>query len=62
MKKHPGIRIHSIPAEGGPGLLFAVGALVIFLAGVPVTRLVLAVGLVGGLAIAAILRRIDRTR
>jgi len=62
MNKHPGIRIHSIPVEGGPGLLFAAGALVIFLAGVPATRLVLMAGLVGGLLVAAILRWTDRAR
>jgi len=62
MRRYPGIRIHSIPAEGGAGLIFAVGTLVIFLAGVPATRLVLAAGLVGGLMVAAILRWTDRTR
>ena len=31
MDKHPGIRIDKIPIEGGPGLIFALGILVISL-------------------------------
>ena len=62
MRKHTGIRVHSIPAEGGPGLIFAIGVLAIFLVEIPVARLVLAVGLVGGLIMAAVLRWYDRSR
>jgi hypothetical protein len=56
MKLHPGIRIHRIPVSGGPGLLYVIGMLVIFLAGLPETRLFLAGSLGFGILTALILR------
>ncbi len=62
MRRHPGIKIDRIPATGRPGLIFAIGLLAIFLLEIPATRLVLALGLIGGLLVAGILRWTDRTR
>jgi hypothetical protein len=62
MRKHPGIKVDRIPVTGGPGLIFAIGLVAIFLIEIPITRLVLALGLVGGLIFAVILRWTDRTR
>ena len=62
MKKHAGIQIDRIPLKGGPGLIFVVGFLAIFLVEIPAIRLVLALGLVGGLVIAVLLRWTDRSR
>ncbi len=62
MRKHPGIKIDSIPVKGGPGLIFVIGLLAIFVVEIPTVRLVLALGLVGGLITAAILHWTDRTR
>jgi hypothetical protein len=60
MKLHPGIRIDRIPVKGGPGVIFAIGVLVILLVGVPETRLFL-VGAFGlGILMAGILRLIRR--
>jgi ABC-type methionine transport system permease subunit len=56
MNRHPGIRIHSISAEGWPGLIFTVAVLVIFLIGIPAMRWFLLAGIAGGLAVAGILR------
>jgi hypothetical protein len=38
MDKHPGIRIDKIPIEGGAGLLFVAGILMICLIATPFTR------------------------
>jgi hypothetical protein len=57
---HPGIRIDHIPAEGGGGLIFALGMIVVFLIGVPALRPLAAAALLGGLLLAPILRRLYR--
>jgi len=50
MDRHPGIRIEKIPvASTVAGLVFVGGTLYIFLAGVPVLRWFLLIGLTGGL-------------
>jgi hypothetical protein len=57
---HPGIRIDQIPAEGGGGLIFAVGMVAVFLMAVPALRPVAAVAVLGGLLLAPILHRLYR--
>jgi hypothetical protein len=57
---HPGIRIDHIPAEGGGGLIFAIGMVAVFLMGVPALRPVAAVAILGGLLLAPILHRLYR--
>ena len=57
---HPGIRIDHIPAEGGGGLIFAVGMVAVFLMAVPALRPVAAVAVLGGLLLAPILHRLYR--
>ncbi len=52
-KRHRGILIDQIPAEGAGGLIFALGTVLIFSIGVPEIRQFLPVGLVGGLLVAA---------
>ena len=57
---HPGIRIDHIPAQGGGGLIFALGMIGVFLIGVPALRPVAAVAVLGGLLLAPILHRLYR--
>ena len=57
---HPGIRIDHIPAEGGGGLIFALGMVAVFLIGIPALRPVAALAVVGGLLCAPILHRLYR--
>jgi hypothetical protein len=57
---HPGIRIDHIPAEGGGGLIFALGMVAVFLIGVPALRPVAVVTALGGLLLAPILHRLYR--
>ena len=57
---HQGIRIDHIPAEGGGGLIFAVGMVVMFLIALPALRPVAAVAAIGGLLLAPILHRLYR--
>jgi hypothetical protein len=57
---HPGIRIDHIPAEGGGGLIFALGMIAVFLIGVPALRPVAVVTALGGLLLAPILHRLYR--
>ena len=57
---HPGIRIDQIPAEGGGGLIFAVGTMAIFLLAYPALRPLAAVALIGGALFAPILHRLYR--
>lgn len=60
MEVHPGIRIHSIPAAGGGGLIFALGMVLLVLIAVPPLRPLAAVGLAGGVLLAPILHRLRR--
>jgi hypothetical protein len=55
MSPHPGIRIDSIPAAGGGGLIFALGIVALFWLGVPSFRPVVAACIAGGLAFAPLL-------
>jgi hypothetical protein len=57
---HQGIRIDHIPAEGGGGLIFALGTALVFLIGVPPLRPVAAVAALGGLLLAPVLHRLYR--
>jgi hypothetical protein len=57
---HQGIRIDHIPAEGGGGLIFALGTIFIFLIGVPPLRPVAAIAVIGGLLLAPVLHRLYR--
>jgi len=57
---HQGIRIDRIPAEGGGGLIFALGTVALFLISFPALRPVAAVALLGGLLLAPILHRLYR--
>ena len=60
MRPHPGIRIHSIPADGVGGLIFAVGMAALVLVAVPALRPLAAVALVGGALLAPVLYRFRR--
>lgn len=51
---HPGIRIDSIPAVGGGGLIFAAGMAGIVWFGLPVLQPLIVVCLLGGLLFAPI--------
>jgi hypothetical protein len=57
---HQGIRIDHIPAEGGGGLIFALGMVLVFLVAVPALRPVAAVAVLGGLLLAPVLHRLYR--
>lgn len=57
---HQGIRIDHIPAEGGGGLIFALGTIAIFLIGIPALRPVAALTVLGGVLLAPILYRLNR--
>ncbi len=57
---HAGIRIDRIPAEGGGGLIFMVGMVVLFLIGVPAMRPVVALAALGGILLAPLLHRLYR--
>jgi len=59
-RPHPGIRIDQIPAEGGGGLIFALGTVLIFLLAFPALRPVAAVAVLGGVLFAPILHRLYR--
>jgi hypothetical protein len=48
MNKHPGIRIDKIPIEGGAGLLFVAGILMISLIATPFTRWFFLISIMGG--------------
>jgi hypothetical protein len=58
MSPHRGILISRIPAEGVGGLIFALGTTAIFLLAVPAFRPIVAFCLLGGVALAAVLRRV----
>jgi hypothetical protein len=60
MQMHPGIRIDSIPAEGGGGLIFALGMAGVVLLAMPALRPVALLCLGGGLVLAPILHRLYR--
>lgn len=54
MRMHSGIRIDSIPAAGGGGLIFALGMIGIVWFGLPVLQPLIAGCLVGGLLFAPV--------
>ena len=54
-KQHPGIRIDKIPVSGAAGLIFVIGALSIFLIGVPLIRGFFPIMVVGGIVGAGLL-------
>jgi hypothetical protein len=60
MKHHPGIRIDSIPAQGGGGLIFAFGMVAVVLLAIPPLRLVAGLCALGGVLLAPILHRLYR--
>jgi hypothetical protein len=55
MSPHSGIRIDSIPAEGGGGLIFALGIVALFLLAVPSFRPVVGACVAGGVLLAPLL-------
>ena len=57
---HQGIRIDHIPAEGLGGLIFAIGAPIIFLMAFPALRPIAVAAAVGGLLLAPVLHRLYR--
>ena len=57
---HAGIRIDRIPAEGGGGLIFAVGSGAIFLIAFPALLPVAAAAVIGGVALAPVLHKLYR--
>ena len=57
---HPGIRIDSIPVDGGGGLIFTLGMSALFLIGVPAFIPVVAACVAGGLLLAPVLHFIRR--
>lgn len=57
MQPHPGIRINSIPAQGGGGLIFALGMVAIVLIALPAVRPLAAVAVLGGALLAPVLHR-----
>jgi hypothetical protein len=60
MQPHPGIRIHSIPAEGVGGLIFALGMAGVVLVAVPALRPLALVAVVGGVLLAPVLHQFRR--
>ena len=54
-KTHPGIRIEKIPVKGAAGLIFTLGVMFIFWAGIPTVRGFVVLGVLGGLAATAAL-------
>jgi hypothetical protein len=59
---HPGISMHKIPVQGGMGLVFVIGLMVIFLMGLPQVRWFFLLSITPGLLIGAILCFIHRRR
>jgi hypothetical protein len=57
---HAGIRIDRIPAEGGGGLIFAIGTVFIFVMAFPALLPVAGAAVVGGLLLAPVLHRLYR--
>jgi hypothetical protein len=57
MTPHPGITMHKIPVEGGAGLLYVLGTIVMFLLALPQLAPLAALGLVGGVLLAPVLYR-----
>lgn len=55
---HPGIRIDSIPAQGGGGLIFAIGMALLVLLAIPSLRPVALAAVLGGVLLAPILHRL----
>jgi hypothetical protein len=54
---HPGITMHKIPVGGGvAGLIFTIGSIAIFLAGLPAFWYVLVLAVALGIGIAIVLR------
>jgi hypothetical protein len=60
MSPHPGIRIHSIPAAGGGGLIFVLGMVALLWLALPAFRPVMAACIAGGLVTAPLLYRAHR--
>lgn len=57
---HPGIRIDSIPAEEGGGLIFALGMVFITWLAIPGLRPLMLASLIGGALLAPILHAFRR--
>jgi hypothetical protein len=55
MNRHPGITMHKIHVEGGAGLLYVAGTIVVFLLAMPQMAPLAAASLLGGVALAACL-------
>jgi hypothetical protein len=57
MTPHRGITMHRIPVEGGAGLLYVLGTIVVFLLALPQLAPLAALGLAGGALLAPALYR-----
>jgi hypothetical protein len=57
MTPHRGITMHKIPVEGGAGLLYVLGTIVVFLIALPQLAPLAALGLAGGVLLAPVLYR-----
>ncbi len=57
---HAGIRIDRIPAEGGGGLIFALGTVIVFLTAFPALVPVAGAAVLGGIVLAPVLHRLYR--
>ncbi len=57
---HPGIRIDSIPATGGGGLIFAIGMAAMVLLAIPALRPIALAAALGGILLAPVLHRLYR--
>ena len=60
MRLHPGITMHKIPVEGGPGLVFVIGIILMVLLSLPQARWFLALSVPTGMVIGIILRLTSR--
>jgi hypothetical protein len=60
MRIHPGIQISRIPVEGGGGLIFAVGMMLIVILAIPAVRPLALLAILGGVLFAPVLHRLNR--
>jgi hypothetical protein len=59
MRFHPGIQISRIPVEGGGGLIFAIGMVLIVVLAMPAVRPLALLSILGGVILAPVLHRLN---